>query len=251
MSEENAIAYAAMRAFAASTLRRGESEGLYRAVDDLLMRGMLRHTPDWILDVGCGTGRTLVDAAEAFPNALIVGVDLEVNALRVAHAIAHFRGSAVTADLRRWGFGLREINGHNLPNAVLVRAESEALPFARDARWPGFDAVTCVNLLDRSRDPSKTLSELVRVLAPGGLLVLTTPLDWRRVDTPSWANARSLRGVCDQIEAAGLELERAFDGLVYREMVDSRGSALDWEIAVVAARKGNQAQEAASHSTLL
>ena len=241
MSEANVIAYAAMRAFAASTLQRGESEGLYRTVDDLLMRGMLRHTPDWILDVGCGSGRTLVDAAEAFPNALIVGIDLDLNALRVAHAIAHFRGTAVTADLRRWGFGLHDIVGHNLANAVLVRADSSILPFARDERWPGFDAVICVNLLDRSRDPAKTLTELVRVLAPGGLLVLTTPLDWRRVDMPSWAESRSLRGVCDQVEGAGLELEHAFDGLVYREIVDSRGSVLDWRIAVIAARKSRQA----------
>jgi len=252
MTEENAVTYAAMRSFAAAALQRGESEGLYRAVDDLLLRRTLGHPPHWILDAGCGTGRTLVDAAAAFPDALAVGLDSDQQVLRVGHAIAHFRGSAITADLTRWGLGVCTIAGRGLSNTVLVQAESEALPFASRGAWAGFDAVTCVNLLDRTRDPAKTLSELVRVLAPGGLLVVATPLDWRRSDSPGWPMPRTLSALCGQLVSAGLSVDEAFDGLLYREIIDSRGSALDWQIAVVCShRDGSGQTEPASQSTLL
>jgi len=147
---------------------------------------------------------------------------------------------------------MRSIAGRELTNTVLVRAEAETLPFVIDESWLGFDAVTCVNLLDRSRDPAKTMSELVRVLAPGGLLVLATPLDWRRSDWSGWLPPRTLSALCEHLAGTGLTVDEAFDGLLYREIVDSRGSALDWQVAVVSAHRSTQGQtEPASQSTLL
>ncbi|HTE86219.1 MAG TPA: class I SAM-dependent methyltransferase, partial [Dehalococcoidia bacterium] len=127
--EEDAAAYAALRSFAAETLGMGASEGLYRTVSDLLHRSLAGSQPTWLLDLGCGPGRTLVDAATAFPRARVVGLDGSVGALSVAYAVSRLRGPAVEADLRRWGFGTRTIEGRALRNVFLLQADAERLPF--------------------------------------------------------------------------------------------------------------------------
>ena len=54
-------------------------------------------------------------------------------------------------------------------HARTIAAEGERLPFA-DA---SFDVVLCDNVVDHAEDPARIARELVRVLAPGGLLYFT------------------------------------------------------------------------------
>lgn len=236
--EEQAAAYAGMRAFAAEALGRGEAEGLYRTVSDLLLRALLGKPVQFLLDLGCGSGRTVVDAATAFPSALTVGVDRNPSALTIAYAAACLAGQAVSIDLRRWGFGSRSFVGRRLTNVFLAQADAERLPFARRPDWPGFDAVTCVNLLDRAKNPMAVLDSAASVLRPGGILVLTTPLNWQQFDGALWQGLAGVQDLRTEVEKRGLRVEAAFDGLVYREIQDARGSASDWRIAVVQARRG-------------
>jgi ubiquinone/menaquinone biosynthesis C-methylase UbiE len=65
-----------------------------------------------------------------------------------------------------------------LPAAELVLVEpDEPLPFADNE----FDLVTCIETLEHVRDVQLALSEIRRVLRPGGRLALTTPASarWR------------------------------------------------------------------------
>lgn len=238
--EEAAAAYAGMRSFAARALGRGESEGLYRTVNDLLQQALRGRAVASLLDLGCGTGRTLIDAAIAFPTALVAGLDRDPAALTIAYAAACLSGPAVTADLRRWGFGFRTWDGAGLGNVVLVQAQAGLLPFASDRAWHGFDAIISVNLLDRVDDPGRVLDASVAVLRPGGSLVLTTPLNWRDSDGLQWESLADLAGLCSALERRGLLIDEAFDGLVYRETQDQRGSALDWRVAAVRAHLPEQ-----------
>jgi ubiquinone/menaquinone biosynthesis C-methylase UbiE len=50
-----------------------------------------------------------------------------------------------------------------------VQHTAQPLPFADEV----FDVVACLEALEFMPDPEKTLSELVRVLRPGGLLLIT------------------------------------------------------------------------------
>lgn len=235
ISEDDAAAYAAMHAFAFSALGRGEAEGFYRTISDLVCRSA--PPPRWVLDAGCGAGRTLVDAATAFPRALVIGVDRSPGALTIAYAVTRLRGPAVEVDLRRWGFGVRSIVAHGLRNVRLVQAETARMPFALRGGWPGFDLVTCANLLDRVDDPDSVLAEVARVTRPGGRLILTSPMNWRQPDGARWQGGSTLADLCDSVERAGYEVELAFDGLVYREILDARGSLTDWRVAVLSARR--------------
>jgi SAM-dependent methyltransferase len=98
-----------------------------------------------VLDVGSGTGVTLAMLAEA---RLRIGVDLSMGMLR---------RSLATASLSE--------------PMLLVNASADSLP-AIDA---AFDRTLCMDMLQYLDDPSakRALSELVRVTAPGGQLILS------------------------------------------------------------------------------
>jgi ubiquinone/menaquinone biosynthesis C-methylase UbiE len=100
-----------------------------------------------VLDVGCGTGRTLHQLAAALPGQAFSGVDLSPYYLERA----------------------RELLAR-VPEVTLLAEKAEKLPF-RDA-W--FDVVTSTYLLHElpRRARREALSEMARVLRPGGLLVL-------------------------------------------------------------------------------
>jgi dolichol-phosphate mannosyltransferase len=117
-------------------------------------RSRFRHVRDLIadegavLDVGCGSSRII----SALPPGS-VAVDVLLRKLRYA---------------RRYG-------------VPLVQASAFALPF-RDASFP---CVLCSQVIEHVPKESPILSELVRVLAPGGRLVLGTPdyANWEWVVT--------------------------------------------------------------------
>ena len=76
-----------------------------------------------------------------------------------------------------------------------VAARGEELPFA-DA---SFDAVLCDNVVDHAEGPARIVSELARVLAPGGLLYFTV-----NVHHPVYHRAAQLHAAW---KAAGLPFE--------------------------------------------
>ncbi len=101
---------------------------------------------DRVLDVACGTGFLLSTLAEREPGLELTGVDPTPEMLEVAS--------------RRLG-----------PAARLVLGRAEALPFAANR----FDVVVTTNSFHYFRHPAAALSEIRRVLEPGGRLVVT---DW-------------------------------------------------------------------------
>lgn len=106
--------------------------------------------PRWLI-AGCGTGRQVLAAAQACPQARLTACDLSQPSL--AYAARMLQGFALTRDV------------------TLVQADLLAL--AQQVGWlQAFDGVACGGVLHHLSDPFAGLQQLVAVLRPGGLLRL-------------------------------------------------------------------------------
>lgn len=131
-----------------------------------------------ILDVGCGAGQLLGHVGKyADPGAQITTFDLSVEMIRRArNRVKSGRPNYLAADLTR-------------------------LPFADQT----FDCVTCGYVLEHLPDPHSGLSELARVLCPGGRMLLLTTEDnfggaWTsRLWYCRTYNRRELQATIDQV----------------------------------------------------
>ncbi len=112
-----------------------------------VIRGMVDGSTK-ILDIGCGSSRIL----QSLPQA--VGLDMQIRKLRWLRA----------------------------PGRSLVQGSMNQLPFGDET----FDAVICSEVIEHIPRDEIDLTDMVRVLAPGGTLVLGTPdygrLIWRALE---------------------------------------------------------------------
>lgn len=105
-----------------------------------------------IADVGCSTGYLLEDLRLRWPHADLIGVDLIASGLVKAHAA--------------------------MPSARLLHADACALPIV-DA---SVDAVVSANLLEHIPDDRRAVSEIARILRPGGRAAIVVPAGPRTFD---------------------------------------------------------------------
>lgn len=100
-----------------------------------------------VVDLGCGSGALLSRIGLAFPDAKLVGIDMEPRALALAR--------------------------RRLPSAELVQgdldAEGGAFPVG------GADAVVCSEVLEHLAAPERALCLAHEILRPGGRVVVTVP----------------------------------------------------------------------------
>jgi SAM-dependent methyltransferase len=135
-----------------------------------------------ILDLGCGTGFMLQWLERYTGGAPVVGLE-------------YSRGGIDFC----WSRGHRE----------LVHGTATTLPFASGS----FDLLTSFEVLDEIPDDAPALSEMARVLRPGGRALIRLPaLEWLRSghDTSMHTQRRTTAArLAAKLVAAGFEVERA------------------------------------------
>jgi ubiquinone/menaquinone biosynthesis C-methylase UbiE len=152
-----------------------------------------------LLDVGCGDGVYLIEAARL--GAAATGVDRSEAMLITArrHAADH----GVEVELRQ--------------------GDAHALPFDDGT----FEVVIAITMLCLVPDAAKAVNEMARVTVPGGRVIIgelgrwSTWAAWRRVrgwfGPTIWRRARfrSARQLADLCREAGLRVERVRGGVYY------------------------------------
>ncbi len=112
---------------------------------DALVAAAAPRGDERVLDLGCGTGHTALALSSHV--ASVVGVDVTEAMLEQARLLATARG---------------------LANATFIQADAAALPFPSQS----FDLVASRYSAHHYPRPARALSEVVRVLAPGGTFLL-------------------------------------------------------------------------------
>jgi ubiquinone/menaquinone biosynthesis C-methylase UbiE len=165
----------------------------------LMAERLALDSPRRVLDVGCGVGHWgRCVAALLPPGSRVVGVDREPTWVESATQKARERG-------------LESVLSY-------VQSSAEQLPFADGS----FDMVTCQTVLIHVADPARVLAEMKRVLAPGGLLLLSEPNNMpnhvARFAHPAMDLARVMRALRFYM---AIELGKARLGLGFNSLGES------------------------------
>lgn len=128
-----------------------------------IMETIAPHKSPLVLDVATGTGRlpiTLLNHADF--QGYVIGADLSRRMLSIAAYKLEPFGE-------RFSF---------------IWTPAENLPFADDT----FDVVTCLESLEFMTNPARVVGELVRVLHPGGILLITNRVSTRLMPGKTWSS---------------------------------------------------------------
>ena len=166
----------------------------------------MRHQPETIVDLGCGTGRVVPGLQKAYPRARVHAVDIARQMLLKA-------GSNY-----RW-----------LSKKRLVVADMERLPFADNS----FDMVFSSLALPWCNDLNLALTEFARVARPGALLLFSSfgpatlselALSWQSLDAhPHVHRFIDMHDVGDAMIAAGFAQPVVDAEMIRMEYKDFRG----------------------------
>lgn len=135
-----------------------------------------------VADLGCGSGMILCDVLALKESWRGQGLDISRAAVNYARRLARHKGIAARARFRT--------------------GDIARLPFANCS----LDLVIASEVIEHMPEPSRVISEIARVLRPGGQLILTMP-----VDSHTPAHIQALNGAEDfrsLCERAGLCVKR-------------------------------------------
>jgi 2-polyprenyl-3-methyl-5-hydroxy-6-metoxy-1,4-benzoquinol methylase len=175
--------------------------GFERTLDELLGRAA---PPASLLDVGCGEGVLVQKWAQRYPQARIVGIDLEAADIQAGWA------------------------QHQAPNLEYRINKAERLPFADGE----FGVATAIEVLEHVPDPAHTVAEMARV-ARGGHVLVSVPREplWRGLNMARGAYLKDLGNTPGHVNHWS---KRSFVELLSRhgEVVEAR-SPFPWTMLLV------------------
>ena len=109
---------------------------------------------DWVLDLGCGEGRHAIATNWHWPEANVIGLDLNISDLQHAKE--------------------KQQNFISNANCTWLQGNGENLPFMRHS----FDHIICSEVLEHIQHYPLFLAEIQRCLKPGGTLSISVPRYW-------------------------------------------------------------------------
>ncbi len=205
----------------------GQTEGFYRAVNELGFSIKDKNDELNVLDVGCGVGRTSCDYAAFFRNAKVIGIDRSSLMIETAKRIVNNKSTEISFDLTGIGFGQLSIRSFGLSNASFVKA---SLNHYYSKSREQFDLILAVNFIDRTEDIEGDLRIIQKMLKMGGFLILTTPLNLLNIY--DWGKYGSFENFNNLLGKLGFKIDVAFDNLIYREILDARMAHEEYNTAV-------------------
>lgn len=145
-----------------------------------IMDRIVPQTDPLILDIATGTGRVpLIMARYGKFAGHVIGLDASRRMLKVAR---------------------RKVSADRFEAFIsLTCGDAQDLPYSNNS----FDVVTCLEALEFLADQRAALAEMIRVLRPGGLLLVSIRINTRWMPNRTWSEVRMRR------ELAAMKLRNA------------------------------------------
>jgi len=208
---------------------QNNTQSIYSRINAVLQHQLEINDASLVLDLGCGVGRTLYDASMYNENAQFIGVDYSLNMLRRAKEILSTK-KEIQIDISSSGFQPFRLESIERKNVHLMQANACALPFEPSS----FDAVINTFLIDRVEDVLLALEQMISCLKPGGLFILTSPLNFQAAK--NWKYGKSII-LIQQLKELGIEQIQFEDNITHTEVLDARGNQKHWNTLMVWGRK--------------
>jgi putative 4-mercaptohistidine N1-methyltranferase len=141
------------------------------------------------LDLGCAVGRSTFELARSFRE--VVGIDYSrsfVDAARLLARTGSHPAVRIEEGARGTPWTARVPEGIDRSRCRFEQGDA----CEEGGRWGEFDAVLLANLIDRVNDPAGCLARLASHVAPGGVVLITSPYTWMEEYTPQdrWLGGR-------------------------------------------------------------
>ena len=184
----------------------GRSEALYRTVSSICYAEMIRRDlkSPLIVDLACGVGRVVCDIADAHRTAVVFGFDLSTAMAKTAAEIC--AGMPVPCGAEEDGWPVMQFARPKLDNVFIAQADACHLPLrTASAGGQGADIVLSNMLIDRLyrvQDVEQSLAYAADLVAPGGILMVTSPFNW--ITSETWSKyGRSRTWILDRLDQLG------------------------------------------------
>lgn len=146
-----------------------------------------------VCDVGGGTGRTIFELERQFSNLhKLVLVEPSLTFCEWAGLLLASEDPLPDLPQVDTAAGPKIVSPNRRPTPISMATErltilNKNLEECEDLKI--FDLVTCLNVVDRHKQPKEIISNIKTIMSPGGLLVLSSPFDFHASSTPdesSW-----------------------------------------------------------------
>ena len=206
----------------------GQSETLYRTIDELSFSCLSKDGEYSILDVGCGVGRTASDYAKFFTKAEVTGIDDAQLMIDMARRV-NGSDDDIVLDMSSLGFGKMVIKGEKIEN--LTFQNISLFDFFSKSTKNSFDLISALNFIDRVENVEESLEQISSLLKPGGVFICASPLDFS--NKQDWERYESPELLTKLVQKIGFIVEVSFDGLMYKEVLDARGATEEYPTFVM------------------
>ena len=198
----------------------GQSEGMYSCISRMV--SLLKIAPGFVLDIGCGIGRSSFDAANLYHESEIIGIDSSKAMIEYAQKINSSFFANKLIDLPDIHLFNLIAPSFNYSNVHFINAAFEDFCQMNTSKY---NLILNVNYLDRCLDIRNNIKSMYSLLCSGGHVIGSTPLNFKDFAKP--ISKDELYSLFIEI---GFEKELFFDDVIYREVLDIRKSVEEYRV---------------------
>lgn len=215
--------YACLWAYGNETLGLNGTEQIYKRITDLalnILNTSYMNLKPYVIDIGCGTGRTIRDLAIDRPDGTYLGVDESAAMLKLAKQIL-CGTELIQFSPKHRGFNTCTLRGSGLRNVHLLGVKE----YLQALNHHQLEANLCIsmNVIERAQDVDSYLDLARRALSSQGHLILASSMNW--LSARNWERFRDFSllvdYVCNKYGFCQLSENEEFN---YFEQTDVRGS---------------------------